>query len=41
VRKESKRRRVPRLRRSQTYLAVHRYEDSVYYRRIDREAFLL
>jgi hypothetical protein len=23
------------------YLVVHRYQDSVYYRRIDREAFLL
>jgi hypothetical protein len=40
-RKESKRFRVPRLKRSPTYLAVHRYQDSVYYRRIDREAFLL
>ena len=33
--------RVPRLRRCPTYLAVHRYQDSVYYRRIDHEAFLL
>jgi hypothetical protein len=41
VRKESKRVRVPRLKRSTTYLAVHRYQDSVYYRRIDHEAFLL
>jgi hypothetical protein len=41
VRKESKRLRVPRLKRCPTYLAVHRYEDSVYYRRIDHEAFLL
>jgi hypothetical protein len=41
VRKESKRLRVPRLKRCPTYLAVHRYRDSVYYRRIDREAFLL
>ncbi|MBW4028619.1 MAG: DUF2063 domain-containing protein [Acidobacteria bacterium] len=41
VRKESKRLRVPRLRRCPTYLAVHRYQDSVYYRRIDHEAFLL
>jgi Putative DNA-binding domain len=40
-RKEAKRLAVPRLRRSPTYLAVHRYQDSVYYRRIDREAFLL
>jgi hypothetical protein len=41
VRKEPKQLRVPRLKRSPTYLAVHRYQDSVYYRRIDREAFLL
>jgi hypothetical protein len=27
--------------RSSVYLAVHRFEDSVYYRRIDREEFLL
>lgn len=40
-RKEPKQLRVPRLKRSPTYLAVHRYQDSVYYRRIDREAFLL
>jgi len=40
-RKESKRLRVPRLKRCPTYLAVHRYQDSVYYRRIDHEAFLL
>jgi hypothetical protein len=40
-RKKSKRIRVPRLKRSPTYLAVHRYNDSVYYRRIDHEAFLL
>jgi hypothetical protein len=40
-RKDSKRLRIPRLRRSPTYLAVHRYQDSVYYRRIDRQAFLL
>ena len=40
-RKEAKPLAVPRLRRSPTYLAVHRYQDSVYYRRIDREAFLL
>ena len=40
-RKESKRVRVPKLKRSPTFLAVHRFQDSVYYRRIDREAFLL
>ena len=40
-RQEARRLAVPKPRRSQTYLAVHRYQDSVYYRRIDREAFLL
>ena len=39
--KTSTRIRLPRLRRSPTYLVVHRYQDSVYYRRIDRAAFLL
>ena len=33
--------RLPKVTRSSTYLAVHRFEDSVYYRRIDREEFLL
>jgi hypothetical protein len=33
--------RLPKVSRSSTYLAVHRFEDSVYYRRIDREEFLL
>ena len=33
---------LPRVRRSSgVYLAVHRFENMVYYRRIDREAFLL
>jgi Putative DNA-binding domain len=32
---------VPELSRSSVYLAVHRFEGSVYYRRIDREEFLL
>lgn len=41
VRRDSKQLRVPRLKRCPTYLAVHRYQDSVYYRRIDHEAFLL
>ena len=41
ARRESKRVRAPRLERCPTYLAVHRYQNSVYYRRIDREAFLL
>jgi geranylgeranyl pyrophosphate synthase len=29
------------MRRSQIHLAVHRYDNSVYYRRIDQEAFRL
>ena len=33
--------RLPRMRRSPVSLAVHRFENSVYYRRIDHEAFLL
>ena len=33
--------RVSKVTRSSTYLAVHRFEDSVYYRRIDCEEFLL
>jgi hypothetical protein len=33
--------RLPKVSRSSTYLAVHRFEDSVYYRRIGREEFLL
>ena len=32
---------LPELFRSNVYLAVHRFEESVYYRRIDREEFLL
>ncbi len=40
-RKTSARVRIPKLKRSPTWLAVHRFENSVYYRRIDREAFLL
>jgi hypothetical protein len=38
-RKQAKRTRLPAMRRSQIHLAVHRYENSVYYRRIDPEAF--
>ncbi len=30
---------VPKVRRANIHLAVHRFENSVYYRRIDREAF--
>jgi hypothetical protein len=32
---------LPKMSRQDIYLAVHRYDNSVYYRRIDREAFLL
>jgi hypothetical protein len=32
---------LPAVSRSSVYLAVHRFEGSVYYRRIDREEFLL
>jgi hypothetical protein len=32
---------LPEVTRFGTFLAVHRFEDSVYYRRIDREEFLL
>jgi hypothetical protein len=40
-RRKSKRTPLPSMRRSATYLAVHRFEDTVYYRRLDREAYLL
>lgn len=40
-RKKSHKIRLPRMRRSSVFLAVHRYENSVYYRRIDRAAFRL
>ncbi|WP_158788630.1 DNA-binding domain-containing protein [Granulicella sp. L46] len=40
-RKTSRQVRLPKPRRSLTYLVVHRYQNSVYYRRIDRGAFLL
>jgi hypothetical protein len=40
-RKQVKQARLPRMRRFQVHLAVHRFENSVYYRRIDPEAFLL
>jgi hypothetical protein len=40
-RKQLHKMRLPKMRRSSVYLAVHRYENSVYYRRIDREAFRL
>jgi hypothetical protein len=40
-RKQKERPRLSSMRRSATYLAVHRFVDSVYYRRLDREAYLL
>ena len=41
-RRESKARlKLPPMRQERIWLAVHRFDDSVYYRRIDREAFLL
>ncbi len=40
-RKTSKRMRLPKPKRCPVYLVVHRYQDSVYYRPIDRGAFLL
>lgn len=41
-RRESKNRlNLPAMRQQRVWLAVHRFEDSVYYRRIGRETFLL
>jgi hypothetical protein len=40
-RKTSRQGRFPKVDRSPTYLAVHRFENFVYYRRIEQEAFLL
>lgn len=40
-RRQVKRTRLPKMLRSAVWLVVHRYENSVYYRRIDRENFLL
>ena len=40
-RREVKRIRLPRMRRKAIHLAVHRFQNSVYYRRIDCEALLL
>ncbi len=40
-RKSSRQARLPKVERSPIYLAVHRFDNSVYYRRIEREAFLL
>jgi hypothetical protein len=33
--------KLPAMRQERVWLAVHRFEDSVYYRRIDRQTFLL
>jgi hypothetical protein len=33
--------KLPTMRQERVWLAVHRFDDSVYYRRIDREIFLL
>ncbi len=33
--------RIPPVKREAVFLAVHRYDDSVYYRRLEKEAFLL
>jgi hypothetical protein len=33
--------KLPPMRQQRVYLAVHRFEDSVYYRRIEREMFLI
>lgn len=40
-RKQTSRIRLPKMLRGKVYLAVHRFENSVYYRRIDQEAFSL
>ncbi len=40
-RKQVERISLPTMKREAVYLAVHRYDDIVYYRRIDREAFTM
>ena len=40
-RKKKARLRLPSMRRAKIYLAVHRFDNSVYYRRIEHEAYLL
>jgi putative DNA-binding protein len=40
-RESRKRVKLPPMRQERIYLAVHRFEDSVYYRRIGRESFAL
>jgi hypothetical protein len=39
--KTHKQQRLPSMRRSVVHLAIHRFDNSVYYRRLDREAFAL
>ena len=39
--RQTKRTYLPSMRRSATYLAVHRFDNTVYYRRLEREAYLL
>lgn len=39
--RETTRLELPSMKREAVFLAVHRFEDSVYYRRIDREAYRL
>jgi hypothetical protein len=33
--------KIPPVKRKAVFLAVHRYDDSVYYRRLEKETFLL
>jgi len=40
-RRKARRLQLPSMRRMSVPLAVHRFDDSIYYRRIDREAYLL
>ncbi|HEY1743131.1 MAG TPA: DNA-binding domain-containing protein [Granulicella sp.] len=40
-RKATARIKLPSMRRTKIYLAIHRFDNSVYYRRIEREAYLL
>jgi hypothetical protein len=40
-RKQSQRMQIPRLPRTATYLVVHRFDDSVYYRRVGRAEYRL
>jgi hypothetical protein len=40
-RKPGSRRTLPAVRQQRVWLAVHRFDDSVYYRRVERETLLL